>query len=211
MRFAIPRTLGSPGATITTTAAAPVHILSRNEDNAKCRRDHSVKRSHRTVRTLGGDAHSCKNSRACGTGRTSGTADPQAPAGHRRCKARARLEDPAVHARAVPRGARRVVLRNARLPLSVGQGRGHGPRQSRDGPPKHDGRDDQCGHRGQSADHMNVARGQAALDAEAQCVSNAVFRSDAISCAVRPSICQRSSMKATSPFLSRAMLGELGA
>lgn len=140
----------------------------------------------------------------------SGTRLSQAAAGDRGCEARSWLEDPAVHARRIARRARRVVLGHARLPLGVRERGRHGLGQSRKGPPKHNGRDDQSGHRGQSTNHTNVTRRQAALDADAQCVSKADFRSAAISCADRPSICQRSSMKATSPFLSRAMLGELG-
>lgn len=134
----------------------------------------------------------------------------QAAAGHRGREAGTGLEDPAVHAGCVTGRARRVVFGDTRLPLGVGQGRGHRRGQPGHGPPDDDGRDDQGGRRGQSADHADVARRQAALDAGAQCVSKADLRSAAISCAVRPSICQRSSMNATSPFLRRAMLGELG-
>ena len=56
-----------------------------------------------------------------------------------------------------------------------------------------------------------VSAQAADVPAAAQCVANAPARSAAISWALRPSICQRSSMNATSPSLSSAMLGELGA
>src|SRR5215203_4729028 len=48
----------------------------------------------------------------------------------------------------------------------------------------------------------------AAAVRSAQCLSNAPVRSRAISCAVRPSIWWRSSMKTSRPFLSRPIDGE---